>query len=394
MSTTVPRAARRITREEGREAKVSPLELFFDLVFVFALTQVTAFMADDPTFEAMGRGLLILALVWWAWSGYTWLTSTVDPEQTLPRLVMFAAMGAMLVVALATPGAFADDGVIWGLGYIAVRVLHAALFSVAAADDPALARNVRFLVISVVPGGGLILLGALAFDGSARTLLWLLAVLLDYGIVLLGSDSGSWRVHAEHFAERFGLVMIIAFGESIVAIGIGAGDLALDGLEILSALVGVGIVCLLWWAYFDLYALIAARAFREAVGGAQARMARDSYALLHLPMIAGVVLFALGVKKVLEHPDDPLKAMPAVALTAGLALYALAQVAFRLRNVGTLATPRIVAAAACLAVIPLAREAPSLVALSVLALIWVALIAWETLRYRDLRAEVRAAAAG
>ena len=392
MSTTVPRAARRITREEGREAKVSPLELFFDLVFVFALTQVTAFMADDPTFEAMGRGLLILALVWWAWSGYTWLTSTVDPEQTLPRLVMFAAMGAMLVVALATPGAFADDGVIWGLGYIAVRVLHAALFSVAAADDPALARNVRFLVISVVPGGGLILLGALAFDGSARTMLWLLAVLLDYGIVLLGSDSGSWRVHAEHFAERFGLVMIIAFGESIVAIGIGAGDLALDGLEILSALVGVGIVCLLWWAYFDLYALIAARAFREAVGGAQARMARDSYAVLHLPMIAGVVLFALGVKKVLEHPDDPLKAMPAVALTAGLALYALAQVAFRLRNVGTLATPRIVAAAACLAVIPLAREAPSLVALSVLALIWVALIAWETLRYRDLRAEVRAAA--
>ena len=151
-------------------------------------------------------------------------------------------------------------------------------------------------------------------------------------------------------------------------------------------------VCLLWWAYFDLYALIAARAFREAVGGAQARMARDSYAVLHLPMIAGVVLFALGVKKVLEHPDDPLKAMPAVALTAGLALYALAQVAFRLRNVGTVARPRIAAAAACLAVIPLAREAPSLVALSVLALIWAALIAWETLRYRDLRAEVRAAA--
>ena len=141
MSTTVPRSARRITRAEGREAKVSPLELFFDLVFVFALTQVTAFMADDPTFEAMGRGLLILALVWWAWSGYTWLTSTVDPEQTIPRVVMFAAMGAMLVVALATPGAFADDGVIWGLGYIAVRVLHAALCSVAAADDPALATR-------------------------------------------------------------------------------------------------------------------------------------------------------------------------------------------------------------------------------------------------------------
>ena len=125
------RRARSITRPEDVEARVSPLELFFDLVFVFALTQVTAFMADEPTFESMARGLLVLALVWWAWSGYAWLTSTVDPEQALPRVVMFLAMGAMLIVALATPGAFAEDGEVWAAGYIAVRLLHGVLFWVA-----------------------------------------------------------------------------------------------------------------------------------------------------------------------------------------------------------------------------------------------------------------------
>ena len=139
-TTDQPRGRSRLVRADPHDALVSPLELFFDLVFVFALTQVSAFMAEDPTFAQLGRGMLILALIWWAWSGYTWLTSTVDPELLLPRLVMFAAMGAMLVVALATPGAFGDDGLLWGLGYLAVRLLHAALFALAARGDPNLAR--------------------------------------------------------------------------------------------------------------------------------------------------------------------------------------------------------------------------------------------------------------
>jgi low temperature requirement protein LtrA len=395
MSVVQARAPRRLTRAEEGEAKVSPLELFFDLVFVFALTQVTAFMAADPTFTSMGRSVLVLALLWWMWSGYAWLTSTVDPEQVLPRVVMFGAMAAMLVVALAVPGAFGADGEIWAAGYIAIRVLHATLFYVAArgAGDQALARNVRFLMVSLVPGGGLILLGALAFDGATRDLLWVAAVILDYGIVLVLADVGSWKVHAEHFAERFALVMIIAFGESIVAIGIGAEDVALEAAEIASALVGITIVCLLWWAYFDTYALVAGRRLREAVGVDQARIARDAYALLHFPMITGVVFFALGVKKVLEHPGDPLKDMPAVALCGGLALYALAHVAFRLRNTGTLAVPRVIAAAACLAVIPLATSGAALTALAVLAVIWLALITYETLRYADRRAQIRGAGA-
>ena len=394
MTTTDQRTgARRLVRADPHEAMVSPLELFFDLVFVFALTQVTAFLAAEPTFGQLGRGMLVLALLWWAWSGYTWLTSTVDPELGLPRLVMFAAMGAMLVVALATPGAFGEDGVLWGLGYLAVRLLHAALFALAARGDPNLARVVLSLVRSLIPGAGLIILAGAAFDGAARDVLWVLAVALDYGLVLAAGVEG-WHVHARHFAERFGLVMIIAFGESIVAVGVGAEEIELGAEAVLAALLGVGIVCALWWAYFDVVAVVAEERFTAAEGTAQLRMARDSYALLHLPMIAGVVLFALGVKKVLEHTGDPLKDMPAVALCGGIALYLLAHVAFRARNVGSLSVPRLMAAAACLALIPVATSAAGVLTLALLLAVCVALLAYEVIRYAEARARIRAERVG
>jgi low temperature requirement protein LtrA len=386
---TVAAPPRGIVRQEDAEARVSPLELFFDLVFVFALTQVTAFMADDATFAGMGRGLMILAILWWAWSGYAWLTSTVDPELGAPRVVMFLAMGAFLVIALATPGAFGDDGVLWGVAYLAARILHVALFWVAARGDAALRRQVSSLLWSAIPGAGLIILASAAFDGTTRDLLWAVALVLDYGIILSFGAEG-WHVHAEHFAERFGLVVIIALGESIVAIGVGAEDLGTTAEELAAAGLALVIVCMLWWAYFDLYAIVAERRFRQAVGVEQLRIARDSYALLHYLMIAGIVLFALGAKKLLEHPGDPLKEMPAVALCGGLAVFALGMTAFRLRNTRTLAGPRVVAAAVCLALIPLAMEASALVALAALAGVWVALVAYETLHYREYRASVRA----
>ena len=394
MSTTVeegrpPAGGRGLVRADPREAIVSPLELFFDLVFVFALTQVTAFLAGDPTFAQLGRGLVVLAIMWWAWSGFAWLTSTVDPELVLPRLVMFASMAAMLVVALATPGAFEDDGVLWGLGYLTVRLLHAALFALAARGDPALARAVLSLVASLIPGTGLIILASTAFEGSTRDLLWVLAVVLDYGIVLAQGSKG-WHVHARHFAERFSLVVIIAFGESIVAIGVGAESVDLGTREVIAALFAVGIACALWWAYFDVVAVVAEHRFTEAVGVEQLRMARDSYALLHLPMVSGIVLFALGVKKVVEHAGDPLKDMPAAALCGGLALYLLAHVGFRLRNVGTISRPRIVAAAACLATTPLAIEIAGVATLAILLAISVALITYEVVRYAEARARIRA----
>jgi low temperature requirement protein LtrA len=392
MSAAVEEEGQRrgLVRADPHEAIVSPLELFFDLVFVFALTQVTAFLAEDPTFAQLGRGLILLAFIWWAWSGYCWLTSTVDPELVLPRLVMFAAMGVMLIVALATPGAFTDDGVLWGVGYLALRLLHAALFALAARGDPALARAVISLVISLVPGGGLIIVASIAFDeGTTRDLLWLVAVLLDYGIVLARGVEG-WVVHAKHFAERFALVLIIALGESIVAIGVGVEGVELGAGEVIAALLGIGIACALWWAYFDVVAVVAEHRFTSAQGLEQLKIARDSYALLHLPMIAGIVLFALGVKKVLEHTGDPLKDMPAVALCGGLALYLLAHVAFRLRNTGSIGWRRIVAAAVCLAVIPVALEVSGVATLAILLGVWIALIGYEVTRDAEARARIRA----
>ena len=392
MSTPVAPPVRGLARAVGEEARASPLELFFDLVFVFAITQVTAFMANDPSFAGLGRGLLILAFVWWAWSGYAWLTNAVDPEADRARLVMFAAMAAMLILALAVPGAFGDDGVLFACAYFAVRILHAGLFWVAAAGDPAWRANVVRLVITALIGPGLILLSSTAVEEGTRDVVWIAALVLDYAIVLLAPAEG-WHMHAGHFAERFGLIIIIALGESIVALGVGAAELELDAALVVAATLAVVIAATLWWAYFDVVAIVAERRFRAAAPGAQQRIARDSYALLHLPMIAGIVLFALGVKKATEHLGDPLAGVPAVALCGGLALYALAHVAFRLRNVRTLSVQRCVVTVVCLALIPLVLSVPALLSLAILAAVWATLIAYEAIRFAEARARVRTAEA-
>ena len=386
---TAPRAGR-LVRDESAEARVTPLELFFDLVFVFAITQVTAFMADDPTFAGLGRGLVILALVWWSWSGYAWLTNAVDPEEARARIVMFVAMAAMLVLALAVPGAFGDDGVIFGAAYFAVRLVHAALFWVAAAGDMPWRRNVDSLIVTTIVGPGAIIAASATLDGTAQDVAWVAALVLDYGIVLTRPPEG-WHVSPGHFAERFGLIVLIALGESIVALGVGAADLELDAALVVAATLTIAIAATLWWAYFDVVAIVAERRFRAAGPLEQPRIARDSYALLHLPMIAGIVLFAFGMKKGAEHLGEPLQDVEAVALCGGLALYAVAHIAFRLRNVGTLSRQRTVTAIACLALIPVALAAPALLTIGVLTLVWMALIAYEAVRFAERRREIRAA---
>ena len=393
MSATAERRPNRLVRDETREARVSPLELFFDLVFVFAITQVTAFMADDASFAGIGRGMLILALVWWSWSGYAWLTNAVDPDESRARIVIFTAMAAMFVLALAVPGAFGDDGVLFGVAYFAVRVVHAALFWVAASGDAAWRRNVDSLVVTALLGPGAIIVASATLDGTAQDIAWLAAVALDYGIVLSRPPEG-WHVQPGHFAERFGLIMIIALGESIVAFGVGAGELELDAALVVASAVGIVIAGMLWWAYFDVVAVVAEHRFRAAGPQEQPRIARDSYGILHLPMIAGIVLFALGMKKAAEHLGDPLKDVGAVALCGGLALYALAHILFRLRNVGTLSKQRTVVTVVCLALVPVALEVPALLTLGLLAAVWVGLILYEAIRFAERRREIRAELGG
>ncbi len=367
--------------------RVTPLELFFDLVFVLALTQSTTLVARTPTWEGMLKGLLVLGVLWWSWTGYAWLTSVVDPEEGSVRLAMFAAMAAFLVAALCVPGAFGADALLFACAYAAVRAAHIALFVIASREDPDLRQSVIGLSASTAVGVGLLV--AAAFAGGALQLgLWGLALVLDYGGPLLFGIEG-WKLVPGHFAERHGAIVIIALGESIVAIGIGARP-AIGAGVVVAAVLGVVVAAALWWAYFDVVAIVATRRLERAAAGRERnRIARDSYSYLHLPMVAGIALLAVGIKRTLLSVDDPLKLVPAVALLGGAAMYLLAHVAFRLRNMRTLSARRLVCAAALLALIPAGAALPALATLGVLAALLVGLIAYEALRYADVRERVR-----
>ena len=367
---------------------VTPLELFFDLVFVLALTQCTALMADDPTWKGLARGLLVLGVLWWSWVGYSWLTSVVDPEEGAVRLAMFGAMAALLICALCVPQVFGDSALTFAIAYGVVRVGQIVLFLVASRDDPTLRSAVLAgLVGSTSLGVGLLVAASFA-DGTLQGGLWALALALDMaGPLLFGSEG--WKLVPAHFAERHGLIIIIALGESIVAIGAGATS-HVDAGVVLAAALGTAVAAGLWWLYFDLVALVAERRLSNAeVGREQNEIARDSFSFLHLPMVAGIVLVALGLKKTLEHVEDPLKTIPDFALMGGTALYLLAHVAFRWRNIHRFSTQRLLCALFVLALIPVAREIPAVVSVGLVAAALVVVIVYEVVHFADLRDRMR-----
>jgi low temperature requirement protein LtrA len=369
------------------EQAVTPLELFFDLVFVFAITQVTGFISADPTWTRLAEGLAILTALWWAWESYVWLGNTAGSDEGTVRVVLLSAMGAMLIASLAVPRAFGDDGVIFGVAYLAVRVLHLGAYAIVSRDDAQLRHVVVRMATTMLPASALIVVAG-ALDGTAQALVWVAALSVDYGGLVARGTQG-WRVVAGHFAERHGLVIIIALGESIVALGVGAEGLGLDAGIIAGALLGVAVAAALWWAYFDLVALVAERVLRTAAPDEQVRIARDSYTYLHLPMVTGIVLFALGVKKTLAHVDHELEVVPAVALCGGVALYFVALSALKRRNIGSFNRPRLAAAAALAVLAPIATAIPALVALAIVAVTACGLIAYETVAYAQTRDRVR-----
>ena len=246
-------------------------------------------------------------------------------------------------------------------------------------------------MLQIAPGtfvAGALLITAGFLDGNARTALWAIAVVIDFAGPLIGGVEG-WRVSAGHFTERHALIVIIALGESIVAVGVGAAGLPLDSGVVAAAVLGIVVAASMWWAYFDVVALVAERRLRTAEGTAQLTMARDSYSYLHLPMVAGIVLVALGIKKTLGDVGDPLKVVPAVGLYGGTALYLLAHVLFRLRNVHTLNRQRLLLAAVLCGLVPAVPEVPALAALAMLAALTAGLIAYEAVRFAEARERVR-----
>jgi low temperature requirement protein LtrA len=373
------------TLREGE--RVTPLELFFDLVFVLAITQCTALMSHQPTWSGLAQGLLVLGMLWWAWTGYAWLTSVLDPEEGAVRLVMFGAMAALLLVSLCVPDAFGSLALAFALIYGVVRAAHIALFILASPEDDSLRHSVLGLAVSTVIAVSLLAIASL-FDGLAQGALWALALFLDMaGPYFFGSEG--WKLSPGHFAERHGLIVIIALGESIVAIGVGASHTLSLGIGA-AAVLGVALTAAMWWTYFDVVAIVAGRRLADTEPGlAQNEMARDSYSYMHLVMVAGIVLAALGMKTTIGHFGGHLHAVPAFALLGGVAIYLLGHVAFRYRHVHTINRQRLLLAIVLLILVPVATEVPALVALAVAnVLIWT-MIAYETRLYGEGRHQVR-----
>jgi len=367
--------------------QVLPLELFFDLVFVLALTQCTTLMSEDPTWRGLGHGLMILALLWWSWVGYAWLTSVVDPEEGGVRIALFAAMAAFLIAAISVPDAFGDLATEFAFAYGAVRIGQIVLFLIASRDDPDLRHSVWTLAGSTAIGISLLVGGSL-LDPGPQAAVWGFALALDMGGPYFFGSAG-WKLVPSHFAERHGLIMIIALGESIVALGVGAGTILTWDVAA-AAVLGIAIVSAMWWLYFDVVALVSARRLARAPEGKERNeLARDSYSYLHFPMVAGVILFALGLKKTLGEPDDALKIVPDVALLGGVALYLLALVAFRYRHVHSINRRRLTLAIVLVALIPAALELPAMAMLGVIGVLVWTLIVIETRSYGEGRERVR-----
>jgi low temperature requirement protein LtrA len=300
---------------------------------------------------------------------------------------MLASMGAMFGVALAVPGAFGDDAVLFGVAYFVVRLLHLVLSAIVGRDDPD-RRGALLRFAPTATLGALLLVLAGFVEGDERIVLWMVALAIDYlGPVVIGVGRG-WRVAPEHFAERHGLIVLIALGESIIAIGLGAG-FELDTGVLVAAALGIVVVSALWWLYFDVAAIFARRRFVETTGLDLARFALHSYSYLHLPMIAGIVLFALGLTTTVGDVGESLDTVPAVALCGGAALYLLAHIAFLFRTTGRVFRRRTGGAVVLLALIPVAVAIPALAALALASAVCALVVAWEVLRYREDRVRVR-----
>ena len=372
---------------ESGDRSVKPFELFFDLVFVFAFTQVTQLLASDPSWEGMGRGILLIAALWAAWQSYAWLGTAIDLDEGAIRLAILAVMVAMLVGALAVPEAFGDAAILFAVAYAFVRVLQLVLFVIAARGMDGLVRAMLVMARATVLTSTIVIVGAVSGWGPLEAW-WAGALLIEYGWFLVMNVSG-WVVSPGHFSERHGLIFIIALGEAVISIGIGASGLAIDAKVVVPAMLGLGVIVAMWWTYFDVTALCAERHLKALSGIPQIRLAQHIYTYAHLPMIVGAIFFSLGVKKTLAHTDEVLSIVPATALCGGLILYLLGQMIVRARCGGSVAWPRLVAVLGLGGLIAVSPEIEALVLLSAVAVVFVLLVAYESLVERHHRHHVR-----
>ena len=367
-------------REAGVAQHATTLELFYDLVFVFAITQVSHLLLEDVTWTHAGQATLVLLVVWWSWNYTTWVTNELDPDSIAVRLLLLGLMLASLLMAIAIPDAFGDKALLFAGAYVVIQVGR-HLFLTFAAAEPGTNERARAgrILTWFIAAGVLWIAGALA-DGSARTVLWLAALAVDYGAPFVtywvpGTSRltpDAWVVGSEHFAERFQLFIIIALGETIVVTGATTSQHELTTATIVAFSLAFLSTAALWWLYFNLVAAIVERRLAEAVN--RTVLARDAYTYLHVVIVAGILLSAVGDELVIAHPTEELPDGELLAVAAGPALYLFSLVLLRLRMFGTITGRRLAGAIACLAIGAIGTFAPALVVSALLLGVLVAVI--------------------
>jgi low temperature requirement protein LtrA len=368
--------------------RVSPIELFFDLIFAFAFTQVTTLWLEHSSWEGLGEGVLVLIVLWWVWASYAWLTNTADAQAGMVWAVMLFATAGLFVAALAVPTAFGDHGAVFGVALFAVLCAFVGLYALVSKGQSDQLAAVLRMARTEVPAAALF--GGAAFAPTAwRTALWAVAVVVGFFGPALNGLSG-WRVYPAHFAERHGLIVIIAIGESLSAIGFGARGTPLSGGVIVAAVLGLVVAACYWLAYFDFASSGIESRLAECHGTERSALARDAYTYGHLPMTAGILLFAFGMRTMLANVRSDLRLVPALALCCGSALYLLSFVAIRWRLSHTLGRGRPIAAVACALLTPIAMYGSALLGLALVAAVWLNLHAYELIWWREERARRRA----
>ncbi|MFI6212660.1 low temperature requirement protein A [Nocardia brasiliensis] len=383
-------------------ASVTQLELFFDLVLVFAFTMVTDLAAEETSAKNLLRAFLVLALMWWLWIAYSWLGNVIRADEGFARVAMFTAMGGAFLAALTIPEAFHDMAggwygpLVFAIAYLVVRLVHVFMFWLASAQDAQLRNQVlRWSLGSITIGTTLLVIAAMT-EGRVQIALWIAAIAGDYLWTLLaGTD---WRLNsASHFAERYGLIIIVALGESIVSIGIGVAGLPISWPIAVGALLGLAISGLLWWTYFDVAALSIEHELKHADGARQIKIARGAYTFWHFPMIVGIIGLSLGLKKVLYYVgdashhtlSDALYGIPLFALYGGVVLYLVALIGAKHYATGAISVPRVLTVVLLLALVPLAAALPALISLTMLCAVLAVLTLFETVRFAQPRDQIR-----
>jgi low temperature requirement protein LtrA len=393
----VPRPV--LTEEPHRPTTI---EIFFDLVFAFALTRVTAFMGHPPTLLTLAQGLIILLLLWQSWTSYTWLSGQARADLGLIGAGTLLAMAALFVAALVIPDAFRHSGevpaapLILALAWVVLRGMHVGLYYYAA-QDPQLRTTLRLFAITTALAWIPLILGAL-LGGAAQTVLWAAAFLIDFGGGFLASALSGWKIPSpSHFTERHGLVLIIALGESLISIGVGIGTAAIRGPILIAALLGFAVAVCLWWFYFKNTEAAAGLALRTLPIQQRGMVAANAYSFAHFPLIAGIIYIALGIEQVLAHlaahpPQLPAQASLGWASTAalygGTALYLSGRILFLRLSVRSAPASQYIAAGTILVLLPISRILPALAALGLLTAFLAALLIYSRLSQRPVAVEV------